>query len=259
MPVCARRPLPARGLTGEDPALLADYLTPERVDVHRVARRRRRWSRAATAWCWSSSSPTWAATAAESRPTGTSDCWTPCGLPRAVTLIGFDTSMAVTAACVIPPSRRAGPHAAARPGAAARPARALGRAAAALAELLERARHGLGRRDRDRGRRRAGNLHRAADRGRHRARSRAGAGRAAASRLLAGGARGRHRGGRGGCARHAAAAADRREARAGVRLALPRGRAAETRVGAARPLSARSWRSASRRRRNPRWPPETGR
>ena len=91
-------------LTGEDPALLSDYLTPDRVAFIE-------WPGAGVA-------------EVEPRAGGPElrlshmggdrrrieadgearlvRCH--AGLPRAVTLIGFDTSMAVTVACVIPPS-----------------------------------------------------------------------------------------------------------------------------------------------------------
>ena len=48
-----RRPLPARDLAGEDPALLADYLTPDRVAFVEWPGARRCRTRAASAWCWS--------------------------------------------------------------------------------------------------------------------------------------------------------------------------------------------------------------
>ena len=97
--------------------------------------------------------------------------------PRAVTLIGFDTSMAVDGRVRDPAVGRAGPHARrpTRSGCSARPAHSA-ELLPALAGLLEQGGYGLGRGDRDRGRRGAGHLHRAADRRRHRARPRQGLG-----------------------------------------------------------------------------------
>ena len=73
-------------------------------DVHRVARRRNRGGGAAAGGSEARALTRGRRPAGDRSPRGRAIAGGDPGLPRAVTLIGFDTSMAVTVACVIPPS-----------------------------------------------------------------------------------------------------------------------------------------------------------
>ena len=135
-----------------------------------------------------------------------------------MTVVGFDTSMPATTACVIPGSR-ANPVCSPVPDAAR-----LTAAAGALRGAAPAARGAagaggceLGRRARDRRRCWSRHVHGSADRSCDRPRPGAGARRASAPGVVAGGA---GRGGRGRLTRASAAPADRCQAEAGLRLSV---------------------------------------
>ena len=220
-------------LEGEDPALLDDYLDaglgrvrrvaagaprprlePERVGAAHAARAPRRRSGAQI----EATGAPQPGRAPARRRSATSDA---SSRRPALTLVGFDTSLAPTSACCLRDDGEAFCTAAAgrRSGCSARPATPP--SCCRSWPAAGRAGRRLGGRRVDRGRRRPRHLHRPADRGRHRPRARAGARRRAAAGLVAGGARGRHlpsvRGARAG-----RCCPDRRPARPGVRRALHR-------------------------------------
>ena len=218
-------------LAGEDPALLEDYLTPERVgfvewpSAGRAQHRARGGARAARA--------------RRGRPAADHG---------RVSLLGLDTSTSAASACVLRGGRRE-----LRAGAATR-------AAPGSARARERADAGGGRRDgscgcrvgrprRDRGGGGAGHLHRPAHRDRHGPRPGERERPPAAPGLVARRAGGRNRGA-------SAAAADRREKGRAVRRAV-RGRASG--CGRRSPPRPRSLSSDCGRAASRRWQRETAR